>query len=149
MPHTLWHPETIVVGVDGSETGHRAALFAVDIARHWEARLLLVTAVRTPEGWWGIGGAPPSPEALSTALLEGQKEILDQTVASLNLDGISYEAREELGDPTSAIIRVITEAGADVLVIGRRGAGLVERMMMGSVADRLAHQSPCPVIIIP
>jgi nucleotide-binding universal stress UspA family protein len=38
---------------------------------------------------------------------------------------------------------------ADLLVIGRRGAGIIERFVMGSVADRLAHYAPCPILIIP
>ncbi len=38
---------------------------------------------------------------------------------------------------------------ADLLVIGRRGAGLAERVLLGSVADRLAHHSKIPVLIIP
>ena len=64
-----WQVSTIVTGIDGSDGSKRAAERAVAIARHWNARLLLVTVVRTPEGWWGIGGAPPSPEALSAALV--------------------------------------------------------------------------------
>jgi nucleotide-binding universal stress UspA family protein len=35
------------------------------------------------------------------------------------------------------------------LIVGRRGAGLVERMVIGSVADRLAHHAPCPLVIVP
>jgi nucleotide-binding universal stress UspA family protein len=34
-------------------------------------------------------------------------------------------------------------------VVGRRGAGVVERLVLGSVADRLAHEAPCPVLIVP
>ncbi len=38
---------------------------------------------------------------------------------------------------------------ADLLVIGRRGAGLMERVVLGSVADRIAHHATCPVLIVP
>jgi nucleotide-binding universal stress UspA family protein len=141
--------QTVVAGVDGSEGGERAAAAATEMARKWGARLLLVTVVRTPEGWWGIGGAPPTPEALSTALIEGQKQILDETVAKLELDGVDYQTVEELGDPVNRLIAVCEENEADLLVIGRRGAGLVERVVLGSVADRLCHLAPCPVLIVP
>lgn len=144
-----WSPETVVVGIDGSEGSKRAAEHATGIARKWEAKLLIVTVVRTPEGWWGLGGAPPTPEALSAALIEGQKVILDQAEESLDLEGIDYEMVQELGDPVNRMLAVCEERSADVLVIGRRGAGLVERVVLGSVADRLAHLAPCPVLLVP
>jgi len=144
-----WQVSTIVTGVDGSEGGNRAANRAAAIARHWNAKLLLVTVVRTPEGWWGIGGAPPSPEALSAALVEGQQRILAEIEAELDLEGISYETVEELGDPVSRLIAVADSNNADVIVVGKRGAGLAERMLLGSVADRLCHLAECPVLVVP
>jgi len=144
-----WHPKTIAVGVDGSAISTKAAEMATAMARVWKAKLLIVTVVRTPEGWWGIGGAPPSPEALSAALVQGQEEILREIEEHLDLDGIDYETVQELGDPSWQLIEVAEARGVDVLVIGKRGAGLAERMMLGSVADRLAHHSPIPVLVIP
>ena len=144
-----WHLKTIVVGVDGSEGSLQAAERAASMAKHWKAKLVMATVVRQPEGWWGIGGAPPSPGALSTALAEGQREILDHIQRHLDLDGIEYESVEDLGDPTWRLIAICEEREADLLVIGRRGAGLVERVVLGSVADRLCHHSPVPVLVVP
>ncbi|HEU5113063.1 MAG TPA: universal stress protein [Acidimicrobiia bacterium] len=144
-----WNPKAIVVGVDGSETSTRAAGIATEIARSRQAKLLLVTVVRPPEGWWGIGGAPPTPEALSAALVEGQQQVIRETEEQLSLDGMDYETVEELGDPTSRLIAVAEEREAGLIVIGKRGAGLAERVMLGSVADRLCHHSPVPVMVVP
>jgi nucleotide-binding universal stress UspA family protein len=144
-----WNPKAIVVGVDGSETSTRAAVIATEIARARQAKLLLVTVVRPPEGWWGIGGAPPTPEALSAALVEGQQQVIRETEEQLPLDGMDYETVEELGDPTSRLIAVAEEREAGLIVIGKRGAGLAERVMLGSVADRLCHHSPVPVMVVP
>lgn len=144
-----WQVGTVVVGVDGSEGSQRAAEHAAAIARHWKAGLKLVTVVRTPEGWWGIGGAPPSPEALSAALTEGQQQILNEIVEHLNLTDMDYETVEELGDPVGRLLAVCENQDADLLVIGRRGAGLAERVLLGSTADRLTHLAPCPVLVVP
>ena len=127
----------------------RAVQHAVAMARHWEANLKLVTVVRTPEGWWGIGGAPPSPEALSAALVEGQQKVLKEVVESVDLSGVHYETVEELGDPVTRLIAVCDSTEADLLVIGRRGAGLAERVILGSTADRLTHLASCPVLVVP
>jgi nucleotide-binding universal stress UspA family protein len=144
-----WNPKAIVVGVDGSEASTRAAVIATEIARSRQAKLLLVTVVRPPEGWWGIGGAPPTPEALSAALVEGQQQVIKETEEHLSLDGMEYETVEELGDPTSRLLAVAEDREAGLIVIGKRGAGLAERVMLGSVADRLCHHSPVPVMVVP
>ncbi|HZD22131.1 MAG TPA: universal stress protein [Acidimicrobiia bacterium] len=144
-----WNISIIVVGVDGSEGSQRAAEHAAALASKYGAALKLVTVVRTPEGWWGIGGAPPSPEALSSALVEGQQQILREVEEHLGLEGVDYETVEELGDPVSRLLAVCEINQADLLVIGRRGAGLAERVILGSTADRLTHLAPCPVMVVP
>ena len=144
-----WKPKSVFVGIDGSETSTGAAEIATEIARAQQAKLVLVTVVRPPEGWWGIGGAPPTPEALSAALVEGQQQVLRESEEHLPLDGVDYETVEELGDPTSPLIAVAEEKEAGLIVIGTRGAGLAERVMLGSVADRLCHHSPVPVMVVP
>ena len=144
-----WKLSTVVVGIDGSDGSDRAAEHGAAIARHWDAELLLVTVVRTPEGWWGIGGAPPTPEALSAALVEGQQKILSDTESHLDLDGVNYRTVEELGDPVSRLLAVCEINQVDLLIIGRRGAGIAERVILGSTADRLTHLASCPVMVVP
>lgn len=144
-----WKIATVVVGIDGSDGSKRAAQHGTALARHWGAKLKLVTVVRTPEGWWGIGGAPPSPESLSTALVEGQQKILREFEEELDLEGIDYETVQELGDPVTRLLAVSEATDADIVVVGRRGAGLAERVILGSTADRLTHLAPCPVLVIP
>lgn len=143
-----WQPKKVVAAVDGSEQSIRAAQHAIDLARLTHGTVSLITVVRPPEGWWGLEGAPPSPEALARAVAAGQQDILDRVMASLDTEGVAVETAEELGDPTAAILAHCEAMEADLLVIGRRGAGVMERVILGSVADRLAHHAPCPVLIV-
>lgn len=143
-----WKPASIVAGVDGSDQSIAAARTALDVARTTGAKVTFVSVVRPPEGWWGLEGAPPSPEVLAEAVASGTRE-LNRVVSELDTSGVEVERVNELGDPVATIISVCENVGADLLVIGRRGAGLVERMMMGSVADRLAHHAPCALLIVP
>jgi len=110
---------------------------------------LIVTVVRPPEGWWGIGGAPPTATALTKALDEAQQQALDLTLGEIDLTNVDYETVEELGDPAATIVGFCEQHNVDLLVIGRRGAGLIERFILGSVADRLVHYAPCPVMVVP
>ena len=139
----------IIAAVDGSEQSDRAAALGVALARVHHARLILLTVVRPPEGWWGVTGEPPTPIALSEALVSGRQEVLAAVERAVDLHDVDFATIEELGDPTSTIVAVCEREKADLLIVGRRGAGLVERMVIGSVADRLAHHAPCPLLIVP
>jgi nucleotide-binding universal stress UspA family protein len=145
----VWSPKVVVVGVDGSEQSIRAGSVAADLCRCHSAHLHVVTVVRPPEGWWGIVGSPPPADALASSMSKAQQSILDVVVADIDLTGLQWDASEEIGEPATALVDVCREKAADVLVVGRRGAGVVERLVIGSVADRLAHYAPCPVLIVP
>lgn len=144
-----WEPRLIVAGVDGSDQSLRAAAVAASLARARGARLVIVTVVRPPEGWWGIVGSPPTAEALGDSLSDAQRDVLDATLAGLDLEDIDYDTREEIGDASIQLTSVCEELEADLLVVGRRGAGLLRRMVVGSVANHLIHESSCPVIVVP
>lgn len=134
------------VAVDGSSESADAVQVAVELAERTGARLQLVTVVRPPEGWWGVEGSPPTPEAMSTAIATARRELLEPIQASIEME---TDTVLEVGEPAAAIINVCERDSIDLLFVGRRGAGVVERVMMGSVSDRLAHNAPCPVVIVP
>jgi nucleotide-binding universal stress UspA family protein len=144
-----WSPDTVIVGVDGSDQSIRAANVAAAVAQVHGARLHVVTVVRPPEGWWGVVGSPPPADALSRSMVDAQRTVLDRTLDRLDSEGIEVTSAEEIGDPASALVDLAERMKCDLLVVGRRGAGMVERLILGSVADRVAHDSPCPVLIVP
>ncbi|MEA2010201.1 MAG: universal stress protein, partial [Actinomycetota bacterium] len=51
--------------------------------------------------------------------------------------------------PSARLIDVCNRVDADILVVGRRGAGLLRRMVVGSVANHVVHEAPCPVLVVP
>ncbi len=149
MKEPVWDVRNVVVGVDGSEQSCHAASVGADIARHNQATLHLVTIVRPPEGWWGIVGSPPTPSALSKSLSDAQREILDSVVSAIDLADIEVIQVEDVGDPARMLLDYAERIDADVMVIGRRGAGVLERIMLGSVANRVVHDAECPVLLVP
>ena len=144
-----WNVTVIVVGVDGSEQSKHAAAVATALARDLSAKLHVVTVVRPPEGWWGIVGSPPTPGAFTKALSEAQQQVLDTIIDHLDLEGIDYQTVEDIGDPGRTLIDYCAREHADLLVVGRRGIGLLERLVMGSVANRVVQDAPCPVLVVP
>ena len=52
------------------------------------------------------------------------------------------------GDPASEIIRYATDAGMDLIVIGTQGRTGVDRLVLGSVAERVMREAPCTVLVV-
>ena len=52
------------------------------------------------------------------------------------------------GDPATEIARYAAEAGVDVIVIGTHGRTGVDRLVMGSVAERVMREAPCSVLVV-
>lgn len=144
-----WDPKRIIVGVDGSDHSIAAAQVAASLARGRGADLVIVTVVRPPEGWWGVVGSPPTAEALGDALSDAQQQVLDTTIEAVDLDGIDYDTVEEIGEPAQRLIEACERLDADLLVVGRRGAGFLRRMVVGSAAAHVVNEAPCPVLIVP
>ena len=55
----------------------------------------------------------------------------------------------EDGDPVSVLLRVAADRSADLIVVGRRGAGGDPDLLLGSTSHQLAERAPCPLVIIP
>ena len=52
------------------------------------------------------------------------------------------------GDPAAEITRYAADAGVDVIVIGTHGRTGVDRLVMGSVAERVMREAPCSVLVV-
>jgi nucleotide-binding universal stress UspA family protein len=75
------------------------------------------------------------------------QEAVDRAAEELRDMTPNVETIVRAGAPADQIIRVADEVEADLIVIGGRGKGAVEAIVLGSVAYRVLHHAPCPVLI--
>ncbi|XP_050382368.1 universal stress protein A-like protein isoform X2 [Argentina anserina] len=61
---------------------------------------------------------------------------------------IMIQTRIENGDPRDVICHMVEQLGADVLVMGSHGYGLIKRAFLGSVSNHCAQNVKCPVLIV-
>ena len=140
--------ERVVVGVDGSDGSRIAAGWAVTEARLRGAALQAVHAWEVPMIYGPVGiGFPYDTSGLESAARELLDEVVDGALADADGAAVDVERIVSAGGPASSILE--TAAGADLVVIGRRGLGGFQRLLLGSVSEHVARHAPCPVVVMP
>jgi nucleotide-binding universal stress UspA family protein len=135
---------TIAVGTDGSETASKAVDMAVEMARRFGARVVLMS-VYGDQPAAGSSGKFDERE-LSWNPAAQLRQILARTESRLTLDeGIDCVTRTGKGNPAKALVKIAEECGADLLVIGNKGMG---RHVLGSVPNSVTHNAPCSVLVV-
>ena len=76
------------------------------------------------------------------------QEQFDRVLGSVAGSGLKLRLRLEEGQPASRILEVATQEAADLLVVGTHGRTGIERLVLGSLADRMVRQASCPVLTV-
>ena len=141
----------IIVATDGSEDSLKAARMAGRMAKDLGARVTLVhvtTPVSPTVGIPGLGVATIDLTSVEEHYWDVAQAILDLTErAFVEEAGAAPERMVLTGRPSTAICNYAGEKGADLVVVGSAGSG-VEELFMGSTADNVCHQAPCPVLVV-
>jgi type IV pilus assembly protein PilB len=133
---------TILSPVDYSEASQEALGHAVSLARTMNAKLLAVHVELPSVPPLGAAESPAERRQQEQAEVRSQ---LDQMCA----DGepqIDHEFRVLHGDPTAEIVRLATDEQVDLIVMATSGRSGWRRMLMGSVAESVMRDAPCPVL---
>jgi nucleotide-binding universal stress UspA family protein len=139
----------ILIPLDGSGLAEQALPFARTIGGN-QAEYVLVHVVPP---------AAPEVEWITRQVVATVEEIEARAMADarnglLRAAGFWLGERPHIhlevtdGDPAAAILRVAEQRRADLIVLASHGRGATGRLVFGSVADRLAHASPVPVLIV-
>jgi nucleotide-binding universal stress UspA family protein len=137
---------TIAVGTDGSSTAADAVTAAAEMARRYEAKLVLLSAFQDP-GWAPREHDESENVELQWALSPSSRvrEVLARTEQDLKSEGLDCTILVDEGDPADVLVRLAEECGADVLVIGNKG---MQRRLLGSVPNTVTHKAPCSVFVV-
>jgi nucleotide-binding universal stress UspA family protein len=135
----------ILVAFDGSEHARKAATLAGNLAREQKnGTILWVVTVMDPfpQSW----GEPYRSQYIEQHTGTGH-EMIKEAAA---LIGEGVEIRRELlfGPPAQSITQVAETQDCDLIVMGTRGVGLLEGLLVGSQAQRVISNARCPVLIV-
>ena len=132
----------MVVGVDGSECGTRALLFAAHEAALRGALLEIVSAYEeTPyEMAWPVVSLGPDQVTAGT--------IVDESLAQVQELEPELVSKGEIRYGPAGNVLVDVSEGAALLVIGSRGRGQVASLLLGSVSEHCVHHATSPTIVV-
>ncbi len=137
--------KSIVWANDGSEAAQRALPLVKEMARPGGATITIVHVVERVEGSGGVGPTRRVDEPQLQAELERLASELEQDGFNASL----YINADVGARPANEIIKQAREVGADLIVVGSHGHTIIGGLLLGSVAYRLLHVAPCPVLVVP
>ena len=119
----------VLLATDGSEFSLAAAVRAVDMGKNCDITPLVISVA---------GNSSEIAEA--EANIKAVKELAGQ------LD-VSIEELAVVGHPHEAIVETAVDRGVDLIIIGSHGRAGLERMLLGSVAERVIDNTECAVLV--
>jgi nucleotide-binding universal stress UspA family protein len=144
----LFRPTRILAPHDFSGPSRVALETAVEWARQFaaEARLLFVVDDKAHLQTHVLGPAESIDERLQKVRRDGEAEL--GRLIRDNCQGVEATAVARVGQPAAEIIKEAGAFGADLIVMASRGLSVLERLSVGSVAERTVHGAACPVLVI-
>jgi nucleotide-binding universal stress UspA family protein len=129
----------ILYPTDFSTYSTQAYFHAVALAEHHKASLT-ITYVYTPEQ----GATAKSGDGASDRnYWRNQLEQIRPVNPGIPVNHVFFE-----GDPATEIARYARDAGMDLIVMGTHGRTGLERLLMGSVAEKVMREAPCSVLVV-
>lgn len=145
----------ILVGIDGSPNSAVALRWAVEEAtgNPTEATAGNAAEVIAVHAFFVPALAYSAPGFIPAEALDGEAEsktVLDAALEGMPASRTAGVARRVVdGYPPDALARAAEEPGVAMVVIGARGHGKVEELLLGSVSHSLAHRCHKPLVIVP
>jgi len=137
----------ILVPVDGSDTGNKAAQFGAMLAKKTGAELTLLYVYDTPR-IANMGLIALSDEDVDRARDKMAREVFEGSEKAIARSDIKADHEVSTGNPTVEILAVARELTPDLIVVGSRGFSSVEGLILGSVSERVLRSAPCPVTVV-
>jgi nucleotide-binding universal stress UspA family protein len=140
----------ILCPIDFSDFSRRAFDHAVAIARWYESTITVLHVSASPSIVAYATGPAPVPTAVLTRddrdrLLTSMKQFADAEAGSL----VPLEFALSEGSAATEILAGATSTKADLIVMGTHGRSGFERLVLGSVAEKVLRKAACPVLSVP
>ena len=138
----------ILVGTDFSEPSDAARRTAIELARRLGAELEIVHVEEPLPAYAFSEGALPDLPRLQEEVRSWAEREVEQQAKEARAAGVPVTTAVLLGTPANAIVEAARTDGADLIVVGTHGRTGFERILLGSVAERVVRTASCPVLTV-
>lgn len=140
----------VLCAVDLSEQSVRTLKYAGAVARWYGGRLTALHVVPTFDPLEvRVGGLFDPVQIVNPVPREAVVDRVRETLDAADIPSGSADVAAEAGETTATIADQCIARRADLLVIGTHGRSGFDRLMLGSVAEKLLRKAPCPVLTVP
>jgi nucleotide-binding universal stress UspA family protein len=140
---------SIVVATDGSRFSAAAASEAIGIAGRFGARLIAISVVPSEESSpFDIVQSEMRRDMVTAGELEAAERNVSELEKAADAEGVHAEGIVMGGRPFDAIVDIAAKRRADLIVVGSHGRTGMQRLLMGSVTERVVGQSESSVLIV-
>jgi nucleotide-binding universal stress UspA family protein len=135
----------VLLPTDFSECSAAAGELGLTLAKACGASVLLLHVIQMPD--WGHPDLAGWVE-MQARLAKAAETAMAPLAAQARAAGLEVEWLVTDGEPAAAIGRTVTEKRVDLVVMGTAGRKGVQRLLIGSVADKVVRTVPCPVTLV-
>jgi nucleotide-binding universal stress UspA family protein len=140
----------VLIAIDGSMESSRAVETAESLTWGPGSVIEILSVIPTDAElyggpWTDVGFI--RPDAMRERLAGERAELLDRTAARLRRPGVDVVTRLRTGRAASLIVDTADDLRADVILLGARSRGTIERAMLGSVSAEVVDQAHCAVLV--
>jgi len=141
--------KSIVVATDGSNYSNAAASEAIGIAKRNNAKLTVLAVVPADIAMpTDIDFAALQRDKLSDQEMQSAEKNAKAVKEAAQKAGVEAQAFVMSGKPADAIIEIAKDKSADLIVVGSHGRTGLDRLLMGSVTERVIVMSSCAVLAV-
>jgi nucleotide-binding universal stress UspA family protein len=137
----------ILIATDGSETAKKAAEFGVQIAGLSGAKVYAMFVIDTTP-YYSIPLDQIWSKEVYEQLEEMGFEIASDVEKTAKIAGLEAESIVLKGNPAERIVDFAEEQNVDMIIVGAHGMGGFERLVIGSVSEKVVRHAKVPVLVV-
>ncbi|MCF8030443.1 MAG: universal stress protein [Desulfohalobiaceae bacterium] len=137
----------IICAVDFAEFSPQVADYAGTLAKAFQGEIHVLYIVPTMSQYVGLQVAPSSIENFVGEIISGAEETMNKFIQD-HFSDVSVQGKVITGYAAEEILRYADEQNMDLLVMGTHGRKGIDRILFGSVAERVVKSSPIPVLTL-
>jgi nucleotide-binding universal stress UspA family protein len=139
--------QKILCPVDFSDMSEKVAGYATSVAKPAGAEVICIHVVPSGASYADFGVAMNTMESVCATMIKNGEKNLAEFI-DRHFSGLPVQPRVVCGDFAEEILLCAKKENVDMIVMGTHGRTGVNRLLFGSVAEKVLRHAPCPVLAV-